>query len=216
MQLNVNRTTVMAMAARLRRTLGVEAVTQSLSLEAVASALIGKNWDTLSGMLKSEAQPTPPSAKLALNKPVSLYVPVFSTAEYGESPSWACISLDDDFLEMLNHRKDLCLREKLGFIAADYYVENWDSEFDNSIEFEDLYISKFGFWVRAVPKHTSDAFETRMISIEELLDTLASKTNGKCLKWEKDVLIYTTDGNTKSLLEVLVNSDELPEEYLSA
>ena len=212
MDIQLNDKTVRAMAERLRSAIGGEQLPQGKALEALSLVFGYKNWDTLSGMLKREAQP-----KFRLAVPVELYVGAFSTDEFGSAPRWAQVTLDQAFIDKVLAMQALCVGQDLTETPASVEPERWqgdDSEDPWNIQGAALCVGPASWWFSGFPKHCSYTVETRMIDINSMLTVLAKKTSTEHLAWFKDLLVYDSSGEPTQMLEALVDEDELLESYL--
>src|SRR5690606_11712842 len=108
-----------------RKAIGRESLTHSKSLEVLARTLGHPNWDTLVGLLQRESKAENPAPRVRLAVPVTLYVSAFATDEWGETPGWAKVDIDQPLVDALLEARALCERNDLTE-AAQYWHVDWD------------------------------------------------------------------------------------------
>ncbi len=213
MEFCVNEKKVREMAGRLRQAIGKEAVGHADALELVSQTLGYPNWDTLSGMLKRESRAVPPGVRVA--RPLTLYVEAFSCDEWAEGPSWAKVTIDQQFVDTVLELQALCTSQKLDQVSRSWFVEKWGDDGQLRLQGEDLQVGPRSWWIRARPKHADYDCETRMLDISWLLDCLQKGHSTDFITRKGDVLLYDGSGQTAGLLAQLVDEEQLDESYLN-
>ena len=208
MDITLNEKSVRQMAARIRKALGGnEALSHSKALETVAQSFGYPNWDTLSGMLKKEAR-----TQFKLDKPVKLFIDAFVCDEWGSGPSWACVEVDQKFIDMLLDMQHVCKTKNMEDVSRDA-SPMWEGEDEHRMENDQLIVGHHRWWLRANSRHCDYAVETRSIDVEWLLDALSTGASNDFLHWRKDVLLYDPSGNSSGFVDMLIEAGELDESY---
>lgn len=215
MDISLTEITAKQMASRLREAIGRESLTHSKSLEVLARTLGHPNWDTLAGLIKRDATTEAQAPYFKLVSPVTLYIGAFAVSEWGDSPDWARVDIDQEFIDVLLEMQALCKDGKLNE-AARYWNIDWDQSVVSRMDACQLLVGTRSWWFQAYPKYADYACETRMIELEQLFAVLgdATRPSDGCLAWSKDVLLYDSSGDTSGLLDMLVEAGELDESYL--
>lgn len=184
MELIIDLPRARAMAKSLRTSLGTYNVTSSAAYEALAHALGHPNWDTLSGMLNKEnpAKPAlgeqPPAAcgRALVEQPFVLLLEAFPCDEWGESPSFAVLDVDDSVVRTIGQARDMVRAQGLNNAELDFSGHQWSTDFGDmfslNLRGDALQVWNHTWLLTARPKHCDYSIETRAISHENF-DLLA-------------------------------------------
>lgn len=211
MEFQLNEKKVRDMAGRMRKVFGNDTLSYAKALETMAQTLGYPNWDTLSGMLKRES-----ARQFKLDTPTTLYVSAFACDEWGESPAWAKVTLDQPLIDAVLSMQQLCIADGLDETSRSWGVEAWGRGAELLLRGEKLTVTAHSWWMQAYPKHADYECQTRMIDIAWLLDAFSTRQSTDFLAWRKDILVYDSSGNCQGLVDELVDDGELDESYLDA
>lgn len=187
MQIELTSKSVRDMAARVVKT--HPDMTKPKVLEVLAHAFGHRNFDTLSGLLKTEAlQPLDPAKPdtlpeiSALKFPVTLWLECQVMADrYG--PRWARLVLTQTFLETVLELQARCRQWNSRVITEEGRPDEWDEYAGHNRYFNmrdsQLCVSQERFWFQAHPKHCTYYVETRAVYISDLLDLLKAGSGGQ-------------------------------------
>lgn len=231
MEINLNETTVRAMANRLRTHLQASASIEcslSMSLESTAKMLGHKNWDTLIGILRKEETPAAEVARRlkdwatfgwrekppVVGKPFVLMWEAFACSEWGDGPSWAKIEVTQEFVNELHRQQTQCLEQTLSSIHVDYQCEQWHNDDELRIRGEELVVDRASFWLRAYPKHADYAVETRMIDVKDFFDVIerGEQAGTEHMAWADGVL-FKDGSSAKNFAQCLADDGYLDESF---
>jgi len=217
MDFQITKSNVRDIVSRLRQALGAESVSQSNAFEAFAKALGLKNWDTLSGLLKREGEPTAAAAPaFQLEAPVEMYVDAYSCDYAGEGPAWAKVTLTPDFLNEVLRMQLICKEQDVDIVTKSWAPEKWEAEERLRLEGDDLYVTDDSWWFRARPKHADYAVETRNVDIRDMLALLVpcSKAESTAfLTMRQGKLFCIASGDMNGFIQMLVDDGELDESF---
>jgi hypothetical protein len=207
MKIEVNEKTFRGMASRLREESNEE-LKNCESFEKLSRILGFKNWDTLSGLLKRGQQ-----VALTLERPLTLYVEAFACDEYGESPTWAKLTINQEFVDALLRLQGVCKSNNLHMVSEYWPVDAWQDDDNYRMRGETLEVTDGNWWIKAYPKHVDYNCETRMIGVKELVEILdgSAPLNGRYWVRKGDVLVYDSSGEASRMLDSLIEEGELQE-----
>jgi hypothetical protein len=214
MEFTLNDQKVREMTARLRTAFGPTQVTQSKALEVLAQTLGFANADTLKGLLKKEAAKAALSRKstaaeveaFVLKAPFMLYMEAFSCYEFGESPGWARIRVDQALMTTLLENQALCRERGLEHLATAPNLIEWGDQDNLNVRDEDLMVGKRSLWYRGRPKHAEYYVETRIIEIAELLKAIQDPSHcDGSIAWADGILFKSSDSAKTFALDLLDN-----------
>jgi hypothetical protein len=212
MDFQVTKNNVRDIVSRLREAVGSQSLTRSKAFEVFAQTLGIKNWDTLSALLKREEAPAAPVFRL--EAPVELFVEAFACDDNMQGPSWAKVTVTQQFLDEVLRLRGLCQSQGVDLVAKSRCPDKWDGEESLRLRGDDLYVTADSWWFRACPKHSDYAVETRNIDIDTLLSLLSGNGSGDgYLVRYQDKLFYEPCGNSVDFIQMLVDDGELDESF---
>lgn len=226
MKIEITRDVVRNMAKKLKEaTFPVMSFGQSL--EASSRMLGYPNWDTLSGLLKAEEKALASqvlvlsesekrfkeiaervgwsAAPPKLEKPFTLVVAASNTDEFGDSPEWAKVEVNQEFVNSLHKYQTIAIRDSLDASINDEPNE-WGG--DLRYAFCTLEIDKTCFYFRAAVKHSSEYVETRSIEIKEFFRAIENPRdlNVSHMGWADGVL-FSEGNSAKKFARYLLDMD---------
>lgn len=204
------------LAGRIHRAGGSQPLSHATGLEVVAGALGYPNWDALSAALqRTPVADEPPLARLVLEAPVGLYTGVDSDNEWTEDPSWAKVPITQAFVDQLQDLRQLCVERELDRVSVDCSGVTWQKEEDRQIRGDKLHVDEDTWWISAHPKHGDYDIRTHPIYIDAFSTALSTKKAWHEFDWRNGTLFYDQGGETRSLIETLVDEEVLSESYLT-
>lgn len=187
MELTIDLPRARAMAKSLRASLGAYNVTSSAAYEALALALGYPNWDTLSGMLNKETPTKPclahpaheaPAPRL-VEQPFVLLLNAFACDEWGESPDFAVLDIDERVAQEILRARDMVRAQGLTHAELDFSAHQWSTDFGDAFSLnlrgDALQAWSHTWLLTARPKHSNYNVETRAVSYENFDALLAGK-----------------------------------------
>lgn len=234
MEINLNETTVRAMANRLRAHLKASASVEcslSQSLESTAKMLGHKNWDTLIGILRKEEAPSEELERRrrewaafgwrekapTVAKPFVFMWEAFACSEWGDGPQWARVEVTQELVNNIHRLQTECLEKALTRVEQSYVCEEWDNTEELRIRGDELVVDRHSFWLSAQPKYGDYAVETRMTDVKDFFDAIeqGEKASTVYLAWADGVLFK--DGScAKNFALSLLDTGHLPEDFNEA
>jgi hypothetical protein len=227
LSIELDKPKVRDMADRLRWAVEGTQLSHSQALEILSKTLGYRNWDTLSGILRRDT-PVVNFETLAasyLDEPVTMYLSVYACDDFGDSPSWAAVTIDRAWLATLFRLQALCIEQRVDSTALALGPDEWASSETFRIRSETFEVSEAHWFFKGFPKHADYAVETRMIDTARMLEALKAKGKPAAadvkvgdepeLVWVKDVLLYDHEGNgdVTNFLNELVEYGPLDASY---
>jgi hypothetical protein len=230
LSIELDKPKVRDMADRLRSAMEGTQLSHSQALEILSKTLGYRNWDTLSGILRNDISAVnfETHAAAYLDKPVTLYLSVYACDDFGDSPSWASVTIDRAWLATLFRLQALCIEQRVDSSSLALGPDAWASYETFRLRGETFEVSAAHWFFKAFPKHADYAVETRMIDTARMLEALKAKSNPAAadiqigyepeLIWVKDVLLYDLEGNgdVTNFLNELVEYGTLAASYLES
>lgn len=99
---------------------------------------------------------------------MKLYVPVSSTDEYGESPSYAIFKVDEEFVAGIKRLQAVVTEHKLQSASIWGSPDTWHREEDLRLRGDKLVVTDTTFWFSAYPQYGSCHVETLSMSVASL------------------------------------------------
>lgn len=189
MQIELNSKSVREMADRVVRT--HTDMSKSTALEVLAHAFGQRNFDTLSGLLNSQAAQSlnqgaeaQESTELAgLKLPVTLWLECHMREHYGSGPRWARLVITQEWLESVLALRARCRQWGSSVVQEDGPPTEWDEQASTrrcfNMQDSQLCVSQERFWFQAHPKHSDCYVETRAIYLDDLLALLKAGSGGE-------------------------------------
>lgn len=101
-------------------------------------------------------------------KPFKLVVRAYSSDEYGDSPSWAEVTVTHDLVQTLERLRRVCKSGSLMSVTAPIPPDRWDHEGDLSICGGSLSVSGDYFYYEGYLRHDDYNAQTIPCSIDSL------------------------------------------------
>lgn len=237
MEINLNETTVRAMANRLRAHLKASASVEcslSQSLESTAKMLGHKNWDTLIGILRKENAPSDElerrrrewASRGWREKPPKVAKPFvfmweafacYALSEWGSGPQWARIVVTQDLVNDVHRLQTECLENALTRVERTYTCEEWQYAQELCIGGGSLVVDPYCFCMSAMSKYEDYAVETRTTDIKDFFDVIeqGERANSSDLAWAAGVL-FKARRSAKNFALFLQDMGHLPEDFNEA
>ncbi|WP_087863539.1 hypothetical protein [Comamonas thiooxydans] len=182
MEYNLNKGTVLDMAATMRK--AVPGMKTSASLELISKMFKQPNWDTFSGILnKADNTAAVIENKWkndygwvkqapVLDKPVMIFFNANSDND-SEYPLWTSVELDQSLLDKIIELQTQCLRS-----GSNEIVVEWPADFDvndqsSNYHAADLIVGSNSLQFKALMRRYDYSVESGWVEISRLLDAMA-------------------------------------------
>lgn len=202
MEYNLNKGTVLDMAATMRK--AVPGMKTSASLELISKMFKQPNWDTFCGLLtQSDNAAMLQEAKWArdfgwqknapvLVNPVTVY---FDATSETLSPDWARVEVTQDLLNKIVELHTQVLRDNLTDVSyewpADFDVSDQASDYHGA----DLFVGQDMISFKALMRKYDESVETRWVDISTIFNAIADReSKSDSHIWIDDNLIISGAG----------------------
>ena len=156
----------------------------------------------------------PPIAPpVAIDKEFDLYLSAASTSEYGDGPSWAKVTVNQEFVNQIFEMLAVIKLAKLSGAERYVYPDEWENEDEYRLIDNCLHVSPHGdFWFTSYPKHSDYNIETRGLDMMRLSKAIASSEDANeleqwGLKWTDAGLIYCPSGDFEDFLNGILERE---------
>lgn len=219
MDIRVNLNNVRELVGRLKKSFLPQEVSQSACYEGLAHLAGLRDWDTLSGVLKAEAEKaqvdvkedSPETEQALPMSGLTIFLPAFCTDEFGDSPDWAMAHFSPKLLREVRRLQELCRTNKLAFLAISHSVNFWQNQDEHRIYGEDLYISERDLWFRGLPKHVDYAVETRAFNLNKALEVAQGKSTSTYYAVHNGCVVFAPSGDVESFVSELEDAGAFEE-----
>lgn len=220
------------MAKRLRNK--VPGMTTCASLETIAAVLGYRNWDTLHGTLKAQAEaPATKTAPLRSEEfrtrarlvnyretaptgfqPFTLVCAVSALDDWADSPDCYRMEITEEVVAHLHELQTMCLDTGLDLAEDGEQLGEWLSTSFMNMRHDRLHVNERRFYLSARPKHgdATSTVESRAIDFDELFDLIENgknaKSNAEYFAWAGNVLVRDA-GSARQLAESLRDDGHL-------
>lgn len=167
------------------------------ALSALSAAMGERDWKTLRAALSgADAEAPEPERYYEAFKQLprlgkcrfTVFIEAHSIDDYGDSPGWLIVDIDEAWLESLTRLSRLAAENKLDWVqesAAEYW-DDWERfRLDNEL----FCVTAGGsaYW-ETYPKHAGYHIESKLLSVEDLGELLRGGLEGT-----REVLYYGMD-----------------------
>jgi hypothetical protein len=133
-----------------------------------------------------------------------LVIEATAQTDFGDSPGYAVIEVDQAFLDRLATLSRVCSNNGLQSVTVSGGPAQWERKDELGITGDSLHVWGDSFWYEAYPKHDSYGIETRGIEIQELkrigIAGANSDTENEYFEWNEGVLFFS-DGISGELAD---------------
>ncbi|MDF0607052.1 hypothetical protein HZU77_015610 [Neisseriaceae bacterium TC5R-5] len=103
---------------------------------------------------------------------ITIYLEAYGCGQYGNDPHFACLKVDQRFIDRLQQWQQLCLTHSLSELRVEASPDEWYPAGIAEAEqftYGELVVTASHFWFVDQPKHADYHMETRAQSIEEVI-----------------------------------------------
>jgi hypothetical protein len=195
-------------------------INKQLALEVAAHGFGYRNFDALSGVLKTTKSKGKPGAEgtqdtqrlqadapVHLGNPVPLWVEGFVIGNDFVLFDWLKVELTETLVSHILKRRELCIENGLLHVSEDVRPADWSKNDEISVINDwQLFVSPDRFWFRGHPKHATYAVEGRAVHFDDLFPLLELETAGeKSFRWISGGL-YKHSTDAQLLLDALTET----------
>jgi hypothetical protein len=139
-------------------------------IEASARFCGVRDWRTLRSELVNKSSIASSSIPNLDGKSVRVYMEVHACDEYGESPRYCWIDIDQLWVDRAFNLRETCLKKDISSVEDGFQSPNWiDPCNDFRIQYGCIHLTKDRFWFQGSPKHCDYNVETYIFDIDDVI-----------------------------------------------